>query len=83
MRFNGHVRAMMATIGAPAHTPRAYAEIKYPACGIVTLKSVARYGNMPIMTYSATPKPNVPKARAVNAFFIFFVCFLRLVILKK
>ena len=56
--------------GAPTQTPKAYAEIKCPATGILMPKSLATSGKMPIMTNSAIPNPKVPNANAIRLFFI-------------
>ncbi len=63
-----------ASSGAPQVTPRAYADTRCPACGMVMPSALATSARMPIITNSVIPSASVPKARAIKLFFIVFCC---------
>ena len=54
-------------VGAPTTTPRAYAEIAWPAAGIETSTPRASCGSRPIETNSVVPIAKPPIASAVRA----------------
>ena len=72
--FKGSLPDIKTSKGAPIATPRAYADIKCPAFGMLIDISRAISGSMPIMPNSDIPNPKVPKANAMVDFFIFFNC---------
>lgn len=62
------MRAVSAAIsGAPMTTPRAYAEMTWPATGSVIRRPAAMSGSRPIATNSVVPMPNPPRASAITA----------------
>ena len=63
-------RAVSAAIrGAPITTPRAYAEIMWPAVGSLMCRLVAISGSRPMATNSLVPMPKPPSASANTASF--------------
>ena len=65
--LRGTRAASAAMIGAPITTPRAYAEMTWPAVGSVMPRLDAMSGSRPIATNSVVPMPNPPRARASTA----------------
>lgn len=49
--------------------------MRCPASEMLTPKSEAIKGNIPIITNSVTPNPNVPNANVINAFFMMLSSF--------
>ncbi len=64
MRFFGGTLRPNTRISVPTHTPIAYAEMKWPAVGMLTCMAAAVWGRMPIITNSAAPRMNAPDAKA-------------------
>ena len=66
-RRRGSRTAAPVSNGAPTTTPSAYAEIRWPAWGILTCRLPAMFGSSPKETNSPVPMPKPPRARASNA----------------
>lgn len=53
----------MVNMGAPMATPSAYIVMSWPAVEILTCKSLATFGKIPIMTNSVIPIAKAPTVR--------------------
>ena len=77
MLLRGRVRTVSTMSGAPAHTPRAYAEIKCPASGMLTPSVRATSGSIPMMENSDMQTPSVPRDRAARLLKTGWLIFIR------